>query len=162
MVSVEKQINTLIQSDDRLKELFAWITARRPGSVPGVGDAIATEVLVATNEFKAINDPKKLACHAGVAPLEYRSGSSVRAGPPGGKTRVSQHARLRLKSLFHLGAMSAIRIKGELQLYYQRKVADGKNKMLVLNAVRNKLIHRVCSVVNRQQNYDKNYTPALA
>jgi transposase len=152
LASAEKQINTLIQSDERLKELFGWIT-----SVPGVGDAIAAEVLVATNEFKAINDPKKLACHAGVAPFEYRSGSSVR-----GKTRVSQHARLRLKSLFHLGAMSAIRMKGELQAYYQRKVTEGKNKMLVLNAVRNKLIHRVCSVVHRGQKYDKNYTLTLA
>jgi transposase len=34
--------------------------------------------------------------------------------------------------------------------------------MLVLNNVRNKLIHRVCSVVHRQQKYDKNYTPAFA
>nr|WP_240625632.1 hypothetical protein [Spirosoma pollinicola] len=58
--------------------------------------------------------------------------------------------------------MSAIRMKGQLQDYYQRKIGEGKNKMLVLNAVRNKLIHRVCSVVNRQQKYDKNYTPALA
>ena len=152
LASAEKQINTLIQSDERLKELFSWIT-----SVPGVGDAIATEVLVATNEFKAINDPEKLACHAGVAPFEYRSGNSVR-----GKTRVSQHARLRLKSVFHLGAMSVIQMKGELRDYYRRKVGDGKNKMLVLNAVRNKLIHRVCSVVHREQKYDKNYTPALA
>jgi len=152
LARAEKQISEIIQSDDRLKELFGWIT-----SVPGVGDAIAAEVLVATNEFKAINDPKKLACHAGVAPFEYRSGSSVR-----GKTRVSQHARLRLKSLFHLGAMSAIQMNGELQVYYQRKLAEGKNKMLVLNAVRNKLIHRVCSVVKRGQKYDKNYTPVLA
>ncbi|MDB5240693.1 MAG: family transposase [Spirosoma sp.] len=152
LARAEKQISEIIQSDDRLKELFGWIT-----SVPGVGDAIAAEVLVATNEFKAINDPKKLACHAGVAPFEYRSGSSVR-----GKTRVSQHARLRLKSLFHLGAMSALQMNGELQVYYQRKVAEGKNKMLVLNAVRNKLIHRVCSVVKRGQKYDKNYTPVLA
>ena len=96
-------------------------------------------------------------CHAGVAPFEYRSGTSVR-----GRTRVSQHARKRLKSLFHLAAMSAIRIKGELQDYYQRKVAEGKNKMLVLNAVRNKLIHRVCAVVRRGQKYDKIHTPALA
>ncbi len=36
-----------------------------------MGHATATEVIVATNEFKAINDPKKLACHAGVAPFEY-------------------------------------------------------------------------------------------
>ena len=149
--NAEKQINMLIQGDDRLRELFGWIT-----SVPGVGHAIAAEVLVATNEFKAINDPKKLACHAGVAPFEYRSGTSVRS-----KTRVSQHARLRLKSLFHLGAMSSIRTKGELQVYYQRKVAEGKNKMLVLNSVRNKLVHRVCSVVHRGQKYDKNYTPVL-
>lgn len=63
--NAEKQINVLIQGDDRLRELFGWIT-----SVPGVGDAIAAEVLVATNEFKAINDPKKLACHAGVAPFD--------------------------------------------------------------------------------------------
>lgn len=95
--AADKQITELIESDDPhrrtgLKELFALLT-----SVPGVGSATATEVLVATNEFKSINDPKKLACHAGVAPFEYRSGSSVR-----GKTRVSQHARLRLKSLFHL------------------------------------------------------------
>lgn len=86
-----------------------------------------------------------------------RSGSSIR-----GKTRVNRHARLRLKSLFHLGAMSAIRMKGELQDYYTRKVSEGKNKMLVLNAVRNKLIHRVCSVVHRGKKYDKNYKPVLA
>ena len=140
--AADKQINMLIQNDERLRELFAWITARRPGSVPGVGPATATEVLVATDEFKAINDPKKLACHSGVAPFEYRSRSSVRAGPPGGKTGVSQHARKRppggpVKSLFHLGAVSAVKMKGELQDYYQRKVGEGKNKMLVLNAVRN-------------------------
>ncbi len=58
-------------------------------------------------------------------------------------------------------------MKGELQDYYQPvrrcgKVDEGKNKMLVLNAVRNKLIHRVCSVVHRGQKYEKTYTPVLA
>lgn len=95
-------------------------------------------------------------CHAGVAPFEHRSGSSVR-----GKTRVSHHARKRLKSLFHLAAMSSIRAKGELRDYYQRKVGEGKNKMLVLNAVRNKIIHRIYAVVRRGEKYDKNYLPTL-
>jgi transposase len=116
--SANDQIDKLIQSDDRLKELFEWMT-----SVPGIGTTTATEVLVATNEFQTINEPKKLACHAGVAPFEYRSGSSVR-----GKTSVSQHARKRLKSLFHLGAMSAIQMKGELQIYYRRKLAKARTK----------------------------------
>ena len=74
---------------------------------------------------------------------------------------MSQHARKRLKSLFHLAAMSAIRVKGELQDYYQRKVKKGKNKVLVLNAVRNKLIHRLHAVVKRGKKYDKTCTPAL-
>lgn len=88
--------------------------------------------------------------------VRHRSGTSVR-----GKTRVSQHARKRLKSLFHLAAMSAIRTKGELRDYYQRKVNEGKNKMLVLNAVRNKIIHRIYAVVRRGEKYDKNYTSML-
>lgn len=54
--AVDKQINDLIKQDNRLRELFEWIT-----SVPGIGPATATEVIVATDEFKAINDPKKLA-----------------------------------------------------------------------------------------------------
>ncbi|WP_240543549.1 IS110 family transposase [Spirosoma foliorum] len=66
-------------------------------SVPGIGPVIVTELLLATNEMQAINDPKKLACHARVAPFAYRSGSSIR-----GRTKVSYQARKRLKALIHL------------------------------------------------------------
>lgn len=149
---VEQQSKQLIQADTRLKELFDLMV-----SVPGVGPVIAAELLVATNEMQSINDPKKLACHAGVAPFEYRSGSSIR-----GKTKVSHQARKRLKALIHLGTMSAIQVAGDFQDYYARKLKEGKPKMLIINAVRNKLIHRVCAVVRRGKKYDKNYAPALA
>lgn len=150
--AVEQAIKQLIEADTRLKELFDLMV-----SVPGIGPVIATELLITTNEMQTINDPKKLACHAGVAPFEYRSGSSIR-----GKTRVSHQARKRLKSLIHMGTMSAIQVKGDLQDYYHRKLGEGKHTMLVLNAVRNKLIHRVCAVVRRGEKYDKNYVSALA
>lgn len=159
--AIVEQIHELIQTDTRLKELFDLIV-----SVPGVGPVIATELLIVTagrprNEMQAINEPKKLACHAGVAPFAYRSGSSIR-----GRTKVSHQARKRLKSLIHMGTMSAIQVKGDLQDYYQRKTGEGKHNMLVLNAVRNKppggpVIHRVCAVVRRGEKYDKNYAPAL-
>ena len=150
--AIDKAMDALIEGDEQLNKLVKLIT-----SVPGIGTATATEVLIATNELQTIAEPKKLACHAGVAPFEYKSGSSVR-GRPG----VSQHARKRLKSLLHLAAMTAIRLKGELQEYYQRKVREGKNKMLVLNAVRNKLIHRLYAVVKRGEKYDKTYLSSLA
>ena len=149
---VDNQIKEIRENDPHLKELFEFVT-----SVPGIGVVTASEVIIATNEFNNIAQPKKLACHAGVAPFEHQSGSSVR-----GKTGVNHHARKRLKSLFHLAAMSAVRVKGEIQEYYLRKVAEGKNKMLVLNAVRNKLIHRVCAVVHKREKYDKNYMLTLA
>jgi transposase len=61
-----------------------------------------------------------------------------------------------------MSALSAIRNCEELQNYYQRKVAEGKNKMSVINAVRNKLVLRIFAVVRNDQKYDKNYSYSLA
>ena len=60
--SVDKKIKELIQNDPTLKELFEIIE-----SVKGIGPVIATEVLITTNEFKDIDDPKKYACYSGFA-----------------------------------------------------------------------------------------------
>lgn len=67
--AIDKSIEQLIEGDQQLKELFGLITARRPGSIPGIGPATATEVVIATNErpplrLKSITDPKKMAASA--------------------------------------------------------------------------------------------------
>jgi hypothetical protein len=36
--------------------------------------------------------------------------------------------------LFHLGALAAVRVKDELQTYYERKVGEGKNKIQTADA----------------------------
>jgi transposase len=69
------------------------------------------------------------------------------------KHRVSKMANMKLKTLLHLAAMAAVRTKTELKQYYIRKVMDGKNKMSVINAVRNKLVHRIWAVIQRQTPY---------
>ena len=149
---IEKLINEVLLSDENLKRLKMVIT-----SVPGVGLLTCCELILRTNEFKNYASAKKLACTAGVAPFEHSSGSSLR-----GKTRVSSSAHKPLKTLLHLCAMAAIRKPGEIQDYYQRKVEEGKNKMSVLNAVRNKLIHRVFAVVKNNVMYKQNYSYSLA
>ncbi len=55
-----------------------------------------------------------------------------------------------------MAAMVASRFDPELKTYYTRKVLEGKNKMAVLNAIRNKLIHRVCAVIKRGTPYQAN------
>ena len=143
---MEKVINELVSNDQELSETYKYIT-----SVQGVGKVLAWTLLVKTNGFKSINNPKKLACYAGVVPFDYKSGSSIYKKP-----RVSHMADKLLKKLLHLSAMRAIQLNGELQAYYQRKVAEGKNKLLVLNAVRNKLVARICAIVNNKRFYQIN------
>jgi transposase len=83
------------------------------------------------------------------------------SGQRKGKPQVSHMVNKKVKSLLHLGAMSAIQHCTQLKAYYQRKVKEGKNKMLVLNNVRNKLVLRVFACVREDRNYDKKYTPTL-
>ena len=53
-------------------------------------------------------------------------------------------------------ALAAIKYYPEFKDYFNRKKTEGKNGMLVLNAIRNKLILRVVAVVNKQQPYVDN------
>ncbi len=69
-------------------------------------------------------------------------------------------ANKELKKMLHLCALTAIKYYPEFKDYFTRKKASGKNGMLVLNAIRNKLILRVVSVVNKQQPYVDNASVA--
>jgi transposase len=148
---VNKQIQEIIIQDPELNRLFNIIT-----SVDGVGVVTAAEIIITTNEFKNITEAKKFACYSGVAPFEHSSGSSVR-----GKTRVSHMANKTIKQLLHLCAMTVIQKPGEMQEYYQRKIKEGKNKMLIINAIRNKLILRIFSCVKDNRLYQKNFKLSL-
>jgi len=64
-------------------------------------------------------------------------------------------ANKKIKTLLHLAAISAIRVKGDIQDYYLRKVAEGKHKMSVLNAVRNKIILRIFACVTQGRMFEK-------
>lgn len=137
---IEHAMDELIKNDEALSHLFKLLM-----SIPGVGKITSAELICFTNEFKSYSEAKQLACYCGVAPFEHTSGSSVR-----GKTRVNNMANKSLKTKLHLCAMSAIQHDPEIKIYFERKVKEGKNKMSVINAVRNKLVHRITAVVKRQ------------
>jgi transposase len=117
-------------------------------SIPGVGKILAIKLMVYTQVFTRFESVRQLACYCGVAPFEHRSGTSIN-----GKTGVSKFANMDLKSTLHLASLSAIQHNSDLKAYYHRKVSEGKSKMCVINAVRNKLLSRIIAVVNRQTPY---------
>ncbi|MEM8893070.1 MAG: IS110 family transposase [Bacteroidota bacterium] len=147
---VDRQIDKTIQEDPQLNALFNIIT-----SVPSVGTQTAARMIICTNEFQDIKDPKKFACYSGVAPFRNESGLFK------GRSRVSHMANKKMKSLLHMCAIVAIVYNNDLKAYYQRKVKEGKNKMSVINAVRNKLVHRIFSCVNQNRKYENSYSSSL-
>jgi transposase len=144
---IEKELDKIVDKDTKLKNKYTLAK-----SVPGIGKITALSLLYYTNEFTLFTSAKKLACYCGVAPFSKESGSSVK-----GKSRVSNFANKALKKLLHMAAMSAIISDQELKAYYQRKVAQGKNKMLVLNAIRNKILHRLFAVIRRETPFCKDF-----
>lgn len=142
-----KEIETLIRAEIK-SEPALGAQVKRIKTVPGIGDVTAWMITIKTEGFQRLTDPRKLACFAGVVPFEQQSGTSLKTKP-----RVSKMADMALKSVLQMAAMRAVRMKNDLQAYYLRKVEEGKNKMSVLNAVRNKLIHIAMALIKNQTNY---------
>ena len=145
IAEVEQQMKEVIKNDTELKELYRLVT-----SVVGVGEVTAIKLLVVTQGFTKFKSAKQLACYAGVVPFDNSSGKHK------GKPKVSKIADKSLKTLLHMCALASIKVKGgELQQFYERKLGQGKNKMSVLNAIRNKILQRVVACVEKKTMYQK-------
>jgi transposase len=98
--NTERHIELILKEDEQLYKHFKLIT-----SVVGIGLITAVSFLINTQNFTAFENGRQFACYAGIAPFEHRSGSSIRAGPPAGKTKVSPLANRKMKVVRHCGAI---------------------------------------------------------
>lgn len=144
IIATEKQLEDIIVQNKELEANYSSVC-----SVPYVGKITAFHLLVATHNFTRFDCAKQLASYGGIAPFAYQSGKSVR-----GKTQVHPMANKKIKRALHLCAVSSIRYIGEMKAYFDRKVREGKNKMSILNAIRNKLLHRIFACVREKRLYD--------
>lgn len=145
---VEKDIWVLMKSDQELLQMFMLIV-----SIPAVGKITAWHFICYTNEFKRVKSGKQLASYCGVVPFEKSSGSSVKNKP-----RLSHQANKILKTLLHLCAVSSIKMKGAFAAYYKRKIEEGKNSLVAINGIRNKLALTIAAVIRNNEPYNENYT----
>ncbi|HET8810769.1 MAG TPA: IS110 family transposase [Flavobacteriaceae bacterium] len=158
---LSKHIRLLSKSieavDQRIKELFETTEklSAQMGilkSIDGVGDQVAIQTIVSTEAFTKFSNGRKFACHVGVAPFFFESGTSQRS-----RSKVSHRANKKLKTLFHMAALSAIKMQGEFRDYFERKLAEGKNKMTIINSVRAKIINRIFALIRDNRKYEKSY-----
>lgn len=140
---VEGDLDNIIKNDDYLKKLYELIT-----SIKGVGPQTAMFMIACTDGFTRFENWRKFASYCGTAPFPNSSGISIR-----GRTKVSNLANKKIKSLLDLCAKSAIQSNQEMKQYYQRRIDEGKSKMSTINIIRNKLLSRIFAVVKRETNY---------
>ena len=139
----DKKILQVIHQDELINRTYSLVT-----SVKGVGLQIAANMIVSTYCFSRFKNWRKFSCYCGLAPFEYSSGISIK-----GKTKVSHLGNKKLKALIGNGIASAIQYDPDLAHYYHRKIQEGKHKLSVQNAIKNKLISRVFATVNRGTPY---------
>ena len=144
--SFEAEIKKIIAKNSPLRANYDLLV-----TVPGIGHLTAVYLICYTNNFAGKISGKQLACYAGVVPFANTSGISIK-----GRNKVHPMANKDLKKALHLGALTVIQHYPEFKQYYERKKAEGKHSMSVLNAIRNKIVLRVVAVVNKQQPYVDN------
>jgi transposase len=122
-------------------------------SVKGIGDKTAWQILAELHveDGKNLNVKAQVA-HAGLAPRQFQSGSSVN-----GKPRICKTGNRRLRKALYMPAMSAIRHNPQLREFYHRLLAKGKLKMVALVAVMRKLLVLAIGILNNDKPFDENW-----
>lgn len=146
--ALECEMNKVIMSDDHFKQVYKIAC-----SVPGIGPVTARLLICTTDGFTKFSTARQLASFAGIAPLPYESGSSIKR-----KLRSSTMTSKNIKSKLTMGAISLIGTERKMAAYYANLIAKGKEHLVAINAVRNKMIRTVVACVKNNRMYDENYS----
>lgn len=141
--AIELRIRDILSEDVSMFNNYELLT-----SLKGVGLVVACQLIYHTGNFTRFESWRAFSSYCGTAPFEYRSGTSIHR-----RKQCHYLGDRKMKSLLSMASVSAIQHDSELRQYYKRKLAEGKDKMLAINNVRNKLIARAFAVVKRGTPY---------
>lgn len=140
---IETRIKDIIAEDASMSKNYELLS-----SIKGVGLVIACQLIYHTGNFTRFDTWRAFSSYCGTAPFEHQSGTSIHR-----RKRCHYLGDRKMKSLLSMATVSAIQHDSELRLYYKRKLAEGKDKMIAVNNVRNKIIARAFAVVKRGTPY---------
>jgi transposase len=124
---IEVKLLALVQSEPSYKARMDQLC-----SVPGVGPVTALTLLAEMPELGLVNR-QQIAALAGVAPLNRDSGRRQ------GKRRTFG-GRSGVRNVLYMAALSASRTNPVIRPFYQRLLANGKEKKVALTACMRKLL----------------------
>jgi len=145
ITALETKMHQLIM-DSELRRSYLLVC-----SIKGVGMITAVALIIHTSNFASFESARQLACYCGCAPFANQSGMMDKGA------HISSLANRELKVLLTQCARCAASHNAELRAYYRRKKAEGKKDSVVINNIRNKLVHRIFAVIKSGIPYSENY-----
>jgi len=141
---VKKRLHAHIEQHETLKERTALLI-----SLPGIAELSAARLLAEIVEIKRFKTVKQLVAHAGLAPGERSSGTSVH-----GKAFIGKCGRSKLRKALSMCAVVASTHDPAIRAYAQHLRQRGKPAKVVLTAVMRKLLHMVYGILKTEEVYD--------
>lgn len=161
--SIKRQLKQLDKEILRLEEEMESLLREHEGellthltTIPGVGRKTAMQLIVVTGGFRNFGHSKQVSAFLGLAPMERRSGSSIR-----GKSYISKVGDKSLRSRLFMCSFTACVYNTACRALYERLVAKGKSKKLALIAVCNKLLKQAFAIAKSGLPYDPEYRSVL-
>lgn len=121
-------------------------------SFKGIGVLTAAMFIIYTNNFTRFSSAREFACHVGVAPFGKDSGKSIHIDP-----HVSHFAHKKAKAALVQSVKAAIRYNPAIRNYAQRLRQKGKHEGVIMNNIKNKIIHIVFKMIQSGKEWDANY-----
>jgi transposase len=147
---IDASFKNTLNGDARWKKLYDLVQ-----TIPGIGTVTAGVFLTETRALNEFSSARQLTAYTGIAPIPYSSGSSVLKKP-----RISKIGNARLRKAFYMAAISSVRFNPHMRIFFQRLVARGKPKKLILIAIARKLLVLCFAVCKSQIPYQPDYARA--
>lgn len=143
LAEIELMLKQHIERYVFLKEDYELLT-----SIKSVGPQLGLNMLVIlrSHDFRTA---EQVAAFLGVAPVEKRSGTSVR-----GRSRMSKIGPPEIRAKLYLAALCGLRFNKAMKSMYERLCLNGKAKMVAIGALMRKLIHWCFGVLKSRQPFD--------
>ena len=149
LVKIETAIEQLCQQDKRLAEDIAITT-----SIIGIGNCSAAQILAHGGDALTRRTRRQLDAHAGLAPAQRQSGTSVR-----GKPHLAKQGNARLRRALYMPTLVAVHHNPVLKRYYQRLLDKGKLKKVALAACMRKMLNLVRALLIKRERFNPEYQP---
>lgn len=143
------------QSNELMREMETLVVEQDKDaanllSVPGIAIKSAAAVIGEVGDIRRFETAKKLTGYIGAHPRFHDSGN--KSGHP----RMSKAGNKRLRRILWQCTIVAMKYNPIIKAHYEKKLAEGKKKMVAIGHCMNKLIHIIWAVLTYHEPFDPN------